>query len=451
MELSGSFEFPPQISSQMLSRTSKEGWLVIFSGFSLHILLGSLFFWGDLMIYIYSYLRQYDPNISLMSISMIFPFTYLLFQIVMTQTEYFANKYSLMKLASFGLLIFLGSLFLASMTQTFIIFALIYVIGIGFSLGLLYMLPIMAGLRYFPQNQNRVIGLIQIGGAFGVVFIGVLSHSFINFTEINAEVYTQTNIYFNECVANQIPKFLKILVVSYLIFGLVSLSYLQFPQNSDEKTYSKIERNANNFSKLKILGLLALFTLLSMEGFFFLIFYKVIGLGKLYNDIRLLWEGIGGISLIWLTKVPWNFFNCKVAIVLMILLQILGKIFIFNEWSFSIALVLEFISLGGILSLTPKIFINYIGFSPAKSINKIQSVLFGLSSIFICFFKEYLVTLKPSFFICFFSKDVTCLFIWIILMIVIKNEIIPTEKNILKQEMSNKEEYMAIDVKEGRN
>lgn len=402
-------------SFRSLAHYSKEGWLVIFSGFCLHLLLACLFLWGDLMIYIFSYLRQYDPNVSLMSLSWVFPLTYLLYQIVMTNTEYLIEKFQIIKLEFAGVACFTITLFLSSMTQNSVLFSFIFIIGLGFSLGLLNILPIFCGLKYFPSNKNRVIGLIQLGGGVGVLFLGFLSHNFINFTELSAEVLTLKNIYFNECVADQIPKFLKILAIVYMILGFVALSYLQVPAIPKEKSSENVLRRANNDNKISGIMPLFLFSLLSMEGFFFLIFYKVIGLGKLMEDKELLWVGTVGISFIWFLKVYWSYIGSNFGILKMILLQIAAKILIFYDFSYLMGLIFEFTSLSGILSINSKIFVNITDFDTAKKLNKMQGILFALSALFICTLKENLIFVGPSFFWLFFSKDLVCFVLWALL------------------------------------
>lgn len=416
---------------------SKEGWLVIFSGFCLHLLLACLFLWGDLMIYIFSYLRQYDPNVSLMSLSWVFPFTYLLYQIVMTNIEYFIEKFQIIRLAFVCIACFTLTFFLISMTQNSKLFSLIFIIGVGCSLGILNILPIFCGLKYFPSNKNRVIGLIQLGGGIGVLFLGFLSYNFINFTELSAEVLTLKNIYFNECVADQIPKFLKILAIVYMILGFVSLSYLQVPALPIEKSSESVLRRSTNENKISGMVFLFLFSLLSMEGFFFLMFYKTIGLGKLMEDKELLWVGTVGISFIWFLKVFWNYISSNVAIVKIIFLQVAAKILIIYDFSYLLGLILEFASLSGVLSINSKVFAKITDFDTAKKFNKMQGVLLGLSSLFICYLKESLIFLGPSFLWLFLTKDLICFVLWMFSCKTLKES---EKTSISALQVKNKEE-----------
>jgi len=41
------------------------GWVVIAGGFLMHLALGTIYCWGNLTTYVTSYLRRYDPSVTL--------------------------------------------------------------------------------------------------------------------------------------------------------------------------------------------------------------------------------------------------------------------------------------------------------------------------------------------------------------------------------------------------
>lgn len=443
------FEASP---SEILSNHAKEGWLVIFSGFCLNMILGSLYLWGDLMIYIYSYLRQYDPKASLMAISWVFPLTYLLSQIVMSNIESLIERFSVVKLNFFGLLSLIVSLFLCSMTQTSFIFYGVYIIFTGIAIGILTMLPIVCGLRYFPENKTRVIGLIQLGGAFGCIILGLLISYFLNWNDLKPDVLTLKNIYFNECVASQVPKFLKVLAAAYMILGFVAISNLQLPKNSSHKPKEITLIRTYDKKESKNLGywILGLFVIMSFEGFFFLIFYKVIGLGKLLNDSDLLWLGVCGLSLLWLMRVPWNFLKVKNAIICAILLQFSSKFIIHYQYSYFLGILLEFLSLAAVYTMAPRVFMEYLDFQDAKKFNKLQMISFGISAILVCYLKDNWVSLDSGWFWSFLLKDLVSFSLAIYFL---KDQVREKDKDFSIMEkkiakLENSAEYERINVPE---
>ena len=372
-------------SSETLIRQTKDGWLVIFSGFCLYFLLSPLFLWGEFMIYIYSYLRQYDPNSSITCLSWVFPIAFLISQIIVSYTETLMSRISVIKLSFFGFLFTIAALFICSELQNTLYFMLIYSIFIGISLGLLSMLPIVCGLRYFPENKGRVIGLIQLGGCFGCFFLAPFSAYFINSNNLKP-MPTLLNIYFNECVANQIPKFLKLIACCYTILAMISLTYIQSPKNLESKKENLLIKRVIERPKWgKALGIMLLLVLLSLEGLFFLMFYKLIGLARFFDDRFLSWVGVFGVSLIWLTRVPWNFFKkTRQEIGLIIIMQILAKISLYFNNSYWIGILMEFGSLAGVFSISSRVIAENFDMKTAKKNCKDENKHYEIEKVLQC-------------------------------------------------------------------
>ena len=387
-----------------LSRHTKEGWLVIFCGFCLYFLASPLYLWGDLMIYVFSYLRQYDPNSSLDSLSWVFPIAFLISQVTTSYTETLLSHFSVAKLSFFGFLFTISGLFFCSELQNTLYFIVIFSVFIGISQGLLSMLPIICGLRFFPDNKARVIGLINLGGAAGCFCIGIFNTYLINANNLRP---LPDKVYFNECVANQIPRGLKLMACSYTVLSMIGISYLQVPRNFEPKNegISLIIREENSKKRGNCIGLLGL---LSLEGMFFLMFYKVIGLEMMYDDRTVTWIGVVGVSLICLCKIPWNLLNkTRKAVLLIIGMQIFAKIAII--FSFSIAILLEFGSLAGVFAVHSRVLIEFFEFKTAKKLNRITLITFGVGALFICCLQNKLILLQPLFWLGFLGKDLACL------------------------------------------
>jgi len=366
------------------------------------------------MIYIYSYFREYDENASLSTLSWVFPGFYLISQITMTFIEDLLVRFSVIKLCFFSLLLLISPLIITSFIQKTAIFMVFYVVFTGISLGILYMLPIICGLRYFPDKKARVIGLIHFGDVFGCFLYAFLINNFLNINDLKPDFISEKSIYFNECVAGQIPRFLKILAASYLILGFVTLSYIQKPREKTEEfivnSMKKTKKNPLEMSLKKKLGIVVLFTIMSIEGLFFLMFYKQIGFNRGINGFNLLWIGAASISMIWLARIPWNFIkNPKTTIISVISMQFFAKIVIFKENWYFITIFSEFISLGGLFSVAPRVFIKEFTEKMAKKLNKLQMISFGLSPFFIMFFKELLIKIDDNFLWGLIAKDVFCL------------------------------------------
>ena len=71
-------------------------------------------------------------------------------------------------------------MYLASLTQNFYNFALLYGVIIGLVLGSLYITPITHCYKYFPYNKSMITGLIIGGNGIGTMLFSLMSISIIN-------------------------------------------------------------------------------------------------------------------------------------------------------------------------------------------------------------------------------------------------------------------------------
>ena len=398
-------------AEQLLAKQNKQGWHVIFSGFVMYFPLGLLFCWGELMIYIYSYFRLFDDQATLCCFSLIFPIAFMGFQITNSLAERITNRFSIRKLIILCFLGLISCLFISSIVQNYVVFIVFYSIMIGFSLGLLSFMPIICGLRFFPENRGRVIGLINIGGAVGCLFIFLFTTIELNPLNISPDVISREKIYFSGVVAMKIPQIFQIIMYSLLIFAAISICFLKNPSNWESKLENS---NSGGFHQSlrskKSIGVQILLFLLSSEGLFFLIFYKVIGVLKNYSDFHLSQLGLFSVSFIFLTKIAWNLYKNSLKVLYHIsILQIISKFFLIFEIFYPIGIFLEILSLSGLFSVFSRFLAENFDFKVAKKLNKHIMILFGISSIIVCLCQGFFMDLGVPFFLTFLLKDLICL------------------------------------------
>lgn len=398
-------------AEQLLAKQNKQGWHVIFSGFVMYFALGLLFCWGELMIYLYSYFRSFDEQGSLCCFSLVFPIGFIFFQISNAFSERVTNRFSIRKLIILCFFVMISGLFICSLIRNFAFFIVFYSIFIGFSLGFLSFMPILCGLRFFPENRGRVIGLINLGGAFGCLFIFLLVSIELNPLNIRPEVISKEKIYFSGVVASKIPQVLQSIAYCFFMFAVISICFLKNPSNWD----SKLENSSSGGSQHTLRSKQAILTqilmgLLSLEGLFFLIFYKVIGLLKNYSDFQLSKVGLLAVSLIFLTRIPWNLNkNPLKALFHISFLQIASKFFLIFDIFYPIGVFLEIFSLGGLLSVSSRFLAENFDFKIAKRLNKHIMIIFGVSAFVVCLFQGFLLDFGVGFFLTFLIKDMICL------------------------------------------
>ena len=397
-------------AEQLLAKQNKQGWHVIFSGFVMYFSLGLLFCWGELMIYLYSYFRLFDDQASLCCFSLVFPIAFMFFQIINTLSERITNRFSIRKLIILCFFGLISGLFICSLVRNYVAFIVFYSIMIGISVGLLSFMPIICGLRFFPENRGRVIGLINLGGAFGCLFIFLLITIELNPLNIRPEVISQEKLYFSGIVAMKVPQILQIIIYSFFMFATISLCFLKNPSNWESKLENSNSGGFQSLKSKKSIGVQILLFLLSSEGLFFLIFYKLIGLFKNYSDRHLSEIGLFAVSLIFLTKIVWNLYkNSLKALYHISILQIISKFFLIFDIFYPIGILFEIISLGGLFSVSSRFLAENFDFKLAKKLNKHIMILFGFSSIFVCLLQGFFMDLGVSFFLTFLLKDLICL------------------------------------------
>ena len=120
------------------------------------------------------------------------------------------------------------------------------ILGLGGGIGNLAY--IKNAWKYFPQSQGLVNGIILGGGGLSSSVLTPLADFFI----INSEKEkTDENGIYPKYISDRLPKFILILLISFLIIGGISL-FMTFPYeiddeiNENEKKINETEENNNN-------------------------------------------------------------------------------------------------------------------------------------------------------------------------------------------------------------
>jgi OFA family oxalate/formate antiporter-like MFS transporter len=74
-----------------------------------------------------------------------------------------------------------------SYTSTIIACVLLYGIGVGFSQGLPYMLPMNNAYKYFPNKKGLISGICMAGLGFGALVFNQLILSLLNPNNVKAD------------------------------------------------------------------------------------------------------------------------------------------------------------------------------------------------------------------------------------------------------------------------
>jgi MFS family permease len=143
-------------------------------------MLGIVPTWGNMVVYITSYFRLFDPNLSLSQTFLVFPMTLsmgaLAMQLGSVLLDYLHPRVHLL----LGGSIFVFSIFISSFMQDFYWFLLFYAVLTGIGYGIVYMLPLKSAWSFFPGKKGTIGGLILASHSFGAIGWSFFTATYIN-------------------------------------------------------------------------------------------------------------------------------------------------------------------------------------------------------------------------------------------------------------------------------
>ena len=221
----------------------RKAYLSLIGGFTLHLLLGCGYMWGNLNLYFTSYYRnrEEDPSLTT-STSVIFnPVLDFLASFMIVFAVPISNR--LGPKAS----VFLTGLFMSAVTffTSFInnpyIFLGIYAGGIGSAYGILWMIPLNNIYAYFPKKKGLCSGFILSGIGVGTATGNIIAQHLINPDNIRPIRINENESYFGREVSENFPPGMRVLGLYFVLLTCVG-SCLTFDYNKvEEEKFKEIE------------------------------------------------------------------------------------------------------------------------------------------------------------------------------------------------------------------
>lgn len=147
----------------------------MIGGFLYMVFLGNVYCTAVYSTYIQSYYKVPSDKIYVQDLMPIILFVNMFFMPI--------GAYLVSRNWSPQLLIFIGAciafpcFFLASIMDTFVGFAIFYILGFAVNQGIVYMIPVHHSWLWFPLNPGLVSGIILGGyGAAGLIFDNLFTH-----------------------------------------------------------------------------------------------------------------------------------------------------------------------------------------------------------------------------------------------------------------------------------
>jgi MFS transporter, OFA family, oxalate/formate antiporter len=142
---------------------------------------GCFFLWANISNYVISYYHEGNPDLSY---GFIFYVDTIL--VLFNTIGYQIGTFMLKKRVHPKLIISIGGgvaltgLFLCSYAEDIVLFISLYGALNGIGNGMLYMVPLVCGWEYFPQNKGIVTGLIVGSFGFASFGFGIMSTKLVN-------------------------------------------------------------------------------------------------------------------------------------------------------------------------------------------------------------------------------------------------------------------------------
>ncbi|KAL4487076.1 hypothetical protein ABPG72_001528 [Tetrahymena utriculariae] len=212
----------------------KKGYLALLGGFLIHIMIGTFYLWGNINIYVTSYLRYQKNDVTTDILNSTFPFMGMTMGFMTPFGLDIAKKYGIQKTTFCCSLFFSLCSFVASFQTDYLSFTLIYGLLSGIASGIVYMIPYYVSYCHFPQNKGLVSGVISAGFGFSTFVFSWIVYFIANPDNVHP-IYNEVTqeMYFPDEVSVRIPDLFRILSFIFVVIGGVG-SYLCVPPPEDE-------------------------------------------------------------------------------------------------------------------------------------------------------------------------------------------------------------------------
>ncbi|GMH56422.1 hypothetical protein TrRE_jg6750, partial [Triparma retinervis] len=200
---------------------------VLLGGFLLHLVLGTIYMWGNISIYVTSYLREYNSDATSTSTLSIFSSSLFFQAIFMPVGGLLERSYGPRTTGYVAVMCVASGAFLCSVCKSVPAFCLAQAVY-GSGIGIGYIAPLSCGYRHLPSRKGLVSGLIVGGFGAGSFVFNLAATQFVN---PGNEKVPDGEDYYPEGgeVAEAIPGMYRLLAAAYLVLGLGGSSLLSDP------------------------------------------------------------------------------------------------------------------------------------------------------------------------------------------------------------------------------
>lgn len=205
----------------------RDEFLALASGLLVEIVLGSLYTFGAITPYIYSYLYYCGGEVSLVALSILFTTAIIMMNVGMVFSTWLSKWITNQITCGISVILVGGSVFIASYMKSFAGFVIFYGIVYGLSIGIGYLPPVKNAYLHLPHRKGLCAGICMTGFGLGSVIFNQIIVMLINPNDVKADSTTK---HFPEDIANNVPYALKILAAVYAATGILAVIFIRPPK-----------------------------------------------------------------------------------------------------------------------------------------------------------------------------------------------------------------------------
>ena len=205
------------------------GWKTVCGGFCIHLVLGTLYLWGNVTTYVTAYLRKFSPEVTYNDTLMVFAIAIGVQGSFMTIGGIIESRLGAKYCCLLGGYILVSGIFLSSLVTSLSQLILTNGVLFGMGVGICYSAPITAAARWMPTQKGLISGVVVAGFGFGAFIFGMVSLAVVNPQRIafNGTYYQSES----EVVA-QVPNMYRSLALCYFVLITVGSLLLSDPPKS---------------------------------------------------------------------------------------------------------------------------------------------------------------------------------------------------------------------------
>lgn len=213
-----------------------KAWLSVLGGFSVHLVLGTLYIWANITSAVTGYLRRFDPSLTYNDTILVYASALGTQGMTMFLGGLIEKRIGApLTVLVGGFSVVLGT-FLSSFCTTLSGFVFTYGIMFGIGLGITYSAPIACSVKWMPNRKGLVTGIIVAGFGGGSFVFGLIATRLVNPTQISVEDSGSKDGYFapDSPVVINVPKMMRTLSLLYLCMVIFAYCLMSEPTEEEK-------------------------------------------------------------------------------------------------------------------------------------------------------------------------------------------------------------------------